>query len=320
MNKNIIPKHLLIETICGYCTARCIMCDIEKWMKKPYIMNQQQFEAILSKFQPYVSEIPMLSLFWRGEPLLDHGLILKIRAAKQAGFKSVGFSTNCTELTTDTSIYLLDAGLDCLIVCIDGATKETHEAIRVGTNFEEVVRNVHSFLRIRDADHSAGNSSCKVIFRYLWQQSNTHELPAFKAYWEPFINPSMGDSIEPFPVVNHQDMVKEYQAIDMLSHVSTDSLYCKEMNERMVVTARGDVVLCCADGNDEVVMGNVWNTDPIEIFNCDKFSQYRQMMDEGCKHQLHICDQCTSPRSHKMRDSIETVEEVIGKTVEVANV
>jgi len=274
------------------------MCDIRAWAKHPHIQTQQEFETILCKFLPYRDDIKFLSLFWRGEPLLDKGLAYKIKFAKSMNFQSVGFSTNCTELKLSKSQELLDAGLDTLICCIDGVTKDTHESIRVGTNFDEVVANVLRFI----AERNLRKQPTKVIIRFLRQKANIHEEAAFVEAWSSYLNPLYGDAVEPFPVVECNGNIEDYRSIDALDGVDVETRSCKELFQRMIVTSEGNVNLCCGDGSETIKMGNVRNQDPIDIYNNEIFTKYREYFIAGRKSELDICKNCTAPRSHQLKE------------------
>jgi MoaA/NifB/PqqE/SkfB family radical SAM enzyme len=298
--EKVIPNHLLFETIRGVCNANCIMCDINTWRKIPHIQSQEEFENILSKFLPYRDKLDYLSLFWRGEPLLDKDLAGKIRWANRKGFRGIGVSTNCIKLNLQKSADLLEAGLDTVLCCIDGAKKETHEAIRVGTNFEQVVKNIQNFIKLRDVFHF----SAKVVLRYICQKKNIDELEDFKRYWQDYLNQFYGDKIEVFPVVSCQGStnLRNYKSIDCYNDVAdAQSIVCKELNERMMVSSTGDVGLCCADNSSVIKIENVLNKDPIEIFNNSLFTKYREMLLAGRKSELPICKECTVPRSHQIK-------------------
>ena len=58
----------------------------------------------------------------------------------------------------------------------NGATKETQEAIMVGSNWEKVLANVRTFIAVRDAHASAGGNRCRVTFQLTFLETNVDEL------------------------------------------------------------------------------------------------------------------------------------------------
>jgi sulfatase maturation enzyme AslB (radical SAM superfamily) len=287
----IIPMHLHIETINGVCTARCTMCSIASWTRKPMVMSQETFVEILTKFLPYRDHLQFLSLFLCGEPLLDKGLPSKVRVSKEMGFRSVGFASNCTELDERKSRALLEAGLDTLVCSVDGITKETHEAIRVGVNFDQVVRNILNFIRMRPLYGRA-----KVVVRFVRQNSNAHEWNDFKAWWERQVDPSYGDIVYAYNVTNCDDDCTDFAAKDVSSGVDIP-LVCDQLSQRMIVFSNGEVALCCADNKGQFGMGNVLSEEPMKIYNNATFTHYRRMIEKGHIRDLALCKTCTVPRS-----------------------
>lgn len=294
-NEKVIPKHLQIETINGFCTARCIMCTIYKCTRTPNKMTIEQFETIVRKFIPYIDHLEFLSVFGGGEPLLDPELPEKISIASELGFRGIGFATNCTELDEKMSVRLLESGLNTLICSIDGIDKETHEAIRRRTNFERVVENVKSFIKIRN---SIGESGTRILVRFIRQKLNRDQWPQFHDEWMRCINPEKGDDVIRFDVHDCGGELEDFEEMDYGDgHVPGD-LKCSDITERFMVYSNGDVALCCADLNCSFGLGNVLTEDPIEIYNNATFSKYREFVKAGRIKELAPCDKCTIIRSH----------------------
>jgi len=293
----IIPTTLQIEPVNGICTARCTMCAFPTWTRKPHRMSMKDYTVILERFMPYREHLQYLSLQGFGESLLDSQIAEKVREAKRLGFKGIGFATNCTELNAETSTKLLDAGIDTLICSIDGITKESHEAIRIGTNYEEIVDNVLNFIDVRNLYHY----DAKVIIRFIRQKANAHEWEEFKAYWEAQLRPS--DAVVSFDIVDCDSKVKDFADKDV-SDGADVPCECDQLYQRIIVLSNGNIVLCCADDNDVFSLGRVFITDPIEIYNNATFTHHREMMRLGKVNLLHLCKTCTIPRSQKLKDKV----------------
>ncbi len=296
--ERVIPKHVQIETINGVCSARCVMCNIDDWTRKVKIMGCEDFRGILQKFLPYRDQIEFWTLHGFAEPLLDRELPQKVRIAKDMGFHGIGFASNCTELSEECSRRLLEAGMDTLICSIDGAKKETHEKIRMRTNFDEVVANVERFIRLRNE----GNYTTRVMLRFIRQAANLAEWPAYLEYWSARIDPSKRDEVVKFDVHNWGDQHEHYGEQDIHPDLPMDGLVCSDVFERMFIYSSGNVALCCADDNGFYNHNNVMQADPIEIYNNEIFTRYRQTMLEGNILKLKHCENCTIPRSRALKE------------------
>jgi len=295
--KKIIPNHIHIETINGFCTARCPMCTWALWTRKPNIMNNSTYVKILEKFKPYCKHIHYLSLHSCGEPLLDKELVEKIKIAKKMGFKGIGFATNCTELNKHKAKEIILSGLDTIFLGIDGTTKAVHEAIRVGTDFDKVILNVKRFIELRN---ELGKT--KIVIRFIRQESNKHQWSEFLNYWTNLLNSDLGDEIVKFDIHNWGGDLVNYESKDANKDITPENNICQDVFKRMVVFSDGEVSLCCADYNGFFHIGNVLEEDPIEIYNNEIFDHYRKTMLEGNILDLEHCKTCTIIRSRGLRN------------------
>jgi MoaA/NifB/PqqE/SkfB family radical SAM enzyme len=228
--------------------------------------------------------------------LLDKGIAEKVKIAKKMGFKGTGFATNCTELDEHKSSELIEAGLDTIICSIDGINKQTHEAIRVGTNFEEIVSNVKNFIKIRNE-----SGKTRVMVRFIRMEINKEEWLLFFDYWSKQVNKDFGDEVVKFDIHNWGDKLNEYQSMDLNRSLGLDNHICQDVFERMWIYSNGDVALCCADDNGFFKMGNVIDSNPIRIYNNEIFNHYREMMLEGRILELKHCKMCTIPHSRALK-------------------
>lgn len=297
--KDIVPNHIQIETVNGICTTRCIICTWQTWERKPGVMNNDIYRNIITKFIPYREHIQYVTLHGCGEPLLDKGLGEKVAITKKMGFKGTGFATNCTELDERKSRELIEAGLDTIICSIDGINKETHEAIRVGANFDQIVSNLRNFIKIR-----AERGRTRIIVRFIRQEMNKKEWPLFFNYWTERLNKDFGDEVVKFDVHNWGEKLDDYQSMDLNRRRRIDSPICRDVFERMIIYFNGDVALCCADDNGFYDLGNLINSSPIEIYNNKIFTRYRETMVKGKILELEHCKKCTIRRSRVLKTKV----------------
>jgi radical SAM protein with 4Fe4S-binding SPASM domain len=85
-----------------------------------------------------------------------------------------GLNTNGTLLTRERAERLIDAGLDWLHVSLDGATAETYEFVRDGSDFERVRRNVAGLVAAR---RERGSERPRLSLVFVAMRRNVEELP-----------------------------------------------------------------------------------------------------------------------------------------------
>jgi radical SAM protein with 4Fe4S-binding SPASM domain len=140
-------------------------------------LDRRSGSLSLEMFKKVVDGLPALStitLQGLGEPLLAPHLMEMVAYATARGCR-VGFNTNATLLTRRRAERLVRAGLGWLHVSVDGATRETYEAIRDGARFETVVKNLRGLVEVKRA-LAAEQPDVSVVF--VAMRRNVRELPA----------------------------------------------------------------------------------------------------------------------------------------------
>jgi sulfatase maturation enzyme AslB (radical SAM superfamily) len=268
--------------------------------RKPEIMSLEAFKIIVSKFTDHVKKINILSLHGCGESLLDKTLPDKVGFAKRMGFREIGFTTNCTLLKKDVTEKLLEAGLNCIIPSIDGTTKEVHEAIRPGTDFDRIIENMKYFINYRDKHHF----NCKVLVRMIRQRINYRQWDEYNRFWSGLLDVSKGDRILGIDVHNTGGRIKGFEKMKVNDFSAKKEEFekdyqerndgmCPDIFSRLSIFTSGDVALCSADQAQYFKLGNVLEEDPIEIFNNETFSYYREKWISKEFMKLNYCSVCT---------------------------
>ncbi len=62
----------------------------------------------------------------------------------------------------------------------------------------------------------------------------------------------------------------------------------------MVITLKGNVVACYEDYFQKHVMGNITQTDILEIWNSEKYVQFREELKLGNRHKFEVCKTCNN--------------------------
>ncbi|MEQ8765420.1 MAG: SPASM domain-containing protein [Planctomycetota bacterium] len=127
------------------CNLKCYMCnqaydDLPRWT-----MGESVYRKVVQELYPYVQTV-QFSAF--GEPLMTPGLYRKFDDLENTNTK-LEIITNAT-LMHDEKLRnrLLDV-LEMITFSMDGATKETYDAVRVGADFDRVLANIEAFCQRR---------------------------------------------------------------------------------------------------------------------------------------------------------------------------
>jgi MoaA/NifB/PqqE/SkfB family radical SAM enzyme len=119
------------------CNSKCVTCD--------YWKTTHENELTLDELLSVVEQLGALGvrevMFTGGEPTMRAELPAVVRRAAQAGFETIGLTTNGLSLTQDKLTALHEAGLTQLVLSLEGLT--LHDEIRgVPGNTAKILRHL----------------------------------------------------------------------------------------------------------------------------------------------------------------------------------
>ena len=134
-----LPIQLDIENV-SRCNFRCTMCQVSSWTK-----GQRGRDMTFEEFKELIDEqigLLEIKLQGMGEPLMAGDTFFQMIEYARSRHIWVRGTVNGSLLhIKDNYRKLIDSDICEVHVSIDGATKETFEAIRRGSRFEMVTRN-----------------------------------------------------------------------------------------------------------------------------------------------------------------------------------
>ena len=136
---NVSPLSVDIN-ITDRCNFRCLQCrGAEKSYDPKGEIDSTDMKRIIRDMADM--HIPYLTISG-GEPLLRYDFVLEtIEYAQSHGIK-VGMVTNSSLLSEDKLTSLVEAGLHRIAISLDGATKETHDGIRMPGSFDKIMADL----------------------------------------------------------------------------------------------------------------------------------------------------------------------------------
>ncbi|MCU0608402.1 MAG: radical SAM protein [Chitinispirillaceae bacterium] len=174
------PIDIIVET-CSFCNLSCIMCPYPT-MKRP--KGEMAFSTFKKIADEIAREAPAKSRLWVaiiGEPLLrGPALIEMLDYAARTGVQNIHLNTNATFLTAELADQLLALDLKEILISLDALTKETYDRIRVGGDFDRVMKNIEYLL---DRKKKMAGKGPAVIVQMIVMDENAHEADAFREYW-----------------------------------------------------------------------------------------------------------------------------------------
>jgi radical SAM protein with 4Fe4S-binding SPASM domain len=272
------PLHVDIETA-NFCNLRCTMCAIDFTLEKGKLISWDLVKQIIDEGASY--GLPSLKFNFRGEPLLHPELPRYVRYAKEKGILETQFNTNAMLLHGKMAEGLLDSGLDRMIVSMDGVTAETYNKIRVHGNFDRVLKNVQEFIRMRN---ERGLRNPMVRIQMVCMYDNQQDILAFIQYWRGIV-----DHIGLIRYRNPEGEMQSGQRIDL---APTQTIPCRQLWQRLMVTSDGRVLMCCGDHDAREVLGRLQEQSLKEIWDGATLGYNRMLHLEGRSDEMEICRKC----------------------------
>ena len=272
--------------VTDHCNAECIMCprDLHKLGRPHGIMPMKLYQNSVDEVVELGCKQVVLTGF--GEPLVAKTLESKVKYAKNKGLRTY-IITNASLLDKERAARLITAGLDELRVSFYGMKKETYEKVMVGLNFDVTMDNLLSFLKIRD---ELGSKRPRLELSWLVLPENAEDTDAFQEFWE-----AKADAIEIWKPHNFGDGRSYRQRYTDAAMKDTCG---RPENGPLQIQWNGEVIPCCYDYNNQIVLGNAFQQPVLEVLNGEKYRLLRLAHREKKFKLFHFCDQCDQLLAH----------------------
>jgi radical SAM protein with 4Fe4S-binding SPASM domain len=281
---NLLHPEVRYE-VTDHCNATCIMCPRDKHEhgREHGIMDQASYEKSIDEVVALGAKKVVLTGF--GEPMLDKRLEDKIAYAHRKGL-STYFITNGSAMTQKRARRLMEAGLSEMRVSFYGMRPETYNAVMQGLDFDRTMKGILEFLRLRDEI----GAKTRVQISYLELEENKGDTQAFREFWEPKVN-----AIEVWKPHNFGDG-RDYRFRDgQLDHKTSCG---RPENGPLQIQWNGEIIPCCYDYNNQIILGNAFEQPVLEILNNEKYRMLRYAHRMKKFGMFPYCDQCDQLLPH----------------------
>jgi sulfatase maturation enzyme AslB (radical SAM superfamily) len=302
-DERIIPRIVQIEPIFG-CNASCVMCVIDMPTKrKKGVMPMGLFRKIVDDVAPYRDRIEQIDLFGLGEPMMDPHIFERLRYLKDNGMRGVGISTNADLLDDDKQYLLLEAGIDTVIFSIESTSRDVHERIRKGTDFDRVIRNANGLIAKRDRM----GADTRFVLRFIKQKLNDGGWEEYKDYWLGRIDREKGDQVNSYTA---HDWVGEIQnGMVEVRRADVEARECYQIFERMFIFRDGTMSMCSCDLHHPYMpVGNVVRANAIDVYNGGEMRRIREIHRAGDKGTIDICRKCNMLYCRDVKEVVTSAE------------
>ena len=292
------PMFVSVEPA-NICQLRCPACPVGMRNHQSPITNHQSPMMPRSVWERTLNEVKqqafVIQFYFQGEPLLNKYLPLMIREAHEAGLYTI-VSTNAQALTENLATQLVNAGLDRIIISMDGLTESTYNAYRIGGSLEKTQAALRYLKNSKSRDHEITKSPI-IELQVLRLKTNEHEWSDFKRLYKSlgadvltFKTAQLYDYKNGHPLMPSNPRYSRYiKGSDGYYHRRKLSKGCFRVWSGVVITTTGEVLPCCYDKAHEFAYGNIMNSSLKDLFCSDKAIAFRQA---AFRQTPQICQEC----------------------------
>jgi radical SAM protein with 4Fe4S-binding SPASM domain len=277
------PRLYQLETT-SKCNLACPFCPrttqlVAKHQRDMNVdMPLDQFEAVLDKM-PWLKS---LELFHFGEPFMMKNIHDYIAACKERGIYVV-IASNLLPATPLKIDKAFAAGLDFLVMDVDSLNAERYASMRVNGDLGKLHKAVTYILS-------------KPRNQRPYCVAQTIMLDGKPEYTEQeFVEWTGGLKAEE---VRYKFLDSFRETVVQKEGLGPEDL-CRESFYGFTVHVNGNVVPCDRDWAGENVMGNIFEQDALEIWNGEKFNEFRARMKSTDKPEM--CKRCTEGKLVNLR-------------------
>ena len=283
----IFPTNLC-NFMCNYCGHSL---GLEQ-MKKEYDictenMSMETLMRTVDQLANFPDKVKTISMTGHGEPLVNPLLPQMIEYIKKSGVANrIETISNASLLTEEKSIELIESGLDCIRISLQGLSTDKYKKVcNRNIDFDSFVEQIKFFY-----EHKKG---CEVYVKVMDVALDDGEDKAFY---------NLFDSISDRMYIEQCRPV--YSGVESTKDITfTADRYGREHESRMVcplcfymlgVHPDGDVAPC-ETIYKPVTLGNVWQDDIVAMWNGQKNKEFQRMQLEKKRMENPGCARCCAP-------------------------
>lgn len=283
------PYMAVIETG-NYCNIRCATCPTphNKIHRKKELMSLDNLKKVINNIK---NSVHVVLLFDTGEPLLHPDICQMINYTHKNNLYTV-ISTNATLLNEKMAEGLLKSGLDEILLCLDGVTKESYERFREGANFETVMKNIDYFCQRKQ---ELKLKKPYIELQFILNKLNQNEVDDIKKiakklkvdrlHIKSFVLGEYAYSREEIKELSEKFSpdTKEYgkkviyfKKQNGLLEPKRHIVECSLVRNQFVVLVDGKISMCCYDLNGEYLYGDALTQKLEDIWFSAKAKEMRK--------------------------------------------
>ena len=279
------PKSILIET-CSLCQGQCIFCpykDIRRGQETEYL-GEDIVAKVLSEIRNY--NVKRISLFSNNEPLMDLRIyeFVKMTSTMLPNVE-ITLSTNGILLSEQVVNKLYENGLTTFYISIPTLNSDDYKQI-MGIELDRVLNQIRKFYNTEQAS----------MLRIAAPKARSFDEFAFREEFR-----KNGIKVCPWDIEYVDSWQLDKEKLDKYFDSNSVSELCDRPMDQAVISANGNMTICCRDWRESVVLGNVKDNSIYEIWHGQKYRNIQELIGNCAYEDIAVCKDCTM--SKKLQQS-----------------
>lgn len=288
-----IPPVITVEPT-NRCNLDCPLC-VTGSGNMTRVAGRMELQTFQKLIDGIADTVWYVIFYHQGEPYLNNAFLSAVRYAKDRGLYTET-STNAHYLDEHNAIRTIGAGLDAMIVSVDGITQATYEKYRVKGDLQRVLNGIRTLVAAKKRLRS---KTPYILLQFLVMRHNEHEIPEIQALAKELgvdrlllKNIQVETYEEALEWMPKSDHFQRYQIGDSDISVRGGKGVCPRPWLSSLVNWDGTVVPCCFDKNGHHTMGEINNGENfVQIWSKEQYRDFRDKMLND-RSAIDICKNC----------------------------
>ncbi len=289
------PMTLSVEPTTA-CNLRCPECPsgLRSFTRPTGNLTEELFRKLIDQTHQHLF---FLIFYFQGEPFIHPFFLEMVSYARKKGIYTIT-STNGHFLSMENCRKTITAGLNKLIISVDGTTQEAYANYRKEGKLDVVLQGARNMVQCKK---EMGSATPRIVFQFLVVRHNEHQIPEIKQLAREIgVDEVSLKTAQIYHFESGSPLIPENPVYSRYKQTSEGSWAIKNPMENKcwklwhasVVTWDGRVVPCCFDKDARYQMGQIKEESFASIWRGTPYDQFRKKLVAGRK-EIDICQNCT---------------------------
>lgn len=290
------PKVVRIEPS-SLCNLKCIHCPTGTTNANREIMQPETFDIVIQNLIPYIKHIETIVMYHGGEPLINTNFENMVFELKKLGVQKIKTVSNGMLLTNERILSIINCGLDEIEFSLDGLSPKENNFIRRNCDCNVVISNIKKLISNKKLMYSKKPTIYISTTQFInndFSHSNNLEAPIPDYLLQTFnVELLEGDlDFKTTYAMRWSDMNMSEEIFEVVElEENKDNLnYCDHIMNTITIRVNGDIVACCYDLTGNIILGNIYTNNLMEIWNGELYNEIRMRIHH--KNYPNLCKHC----------------------------